>query len=108
VEEAEQKRGCPFVVEDESSTQLDLMSGRTWVRLHDSFYGECHARFSRKWQIPRAFNECWFGVISWRPVLVVEEAGVPGENQTSPLWSCKRFYRYIFLIYFLSNKLFVT
>jgi hypothetical protein len=29
VEEAEQKRGCPFVVEDESSTQLDLMSGRT-------------------------------------------------------------------------------
>jgi hypothetical protein len=46
--------------------------------------------------------------ISWRPVLVVEEAGVPGENQTSPLWSCKRFYRYIFLIYFLSNKLFVS
>jgi len=46
--------------------------------------------------------------ISWRPVLVVEEAGVPGENQTSPLWSCKRFYRYMFLIYFLSNKLFVT
>jgi hypothetical protein len=30
--------------------------------------------------------------ISWRLVLVVEEAGVPGENQTSPLWSCKRWH----------------
>jgi len=36
--------------------------------------------------------------ISWRPVLVVEEAGVPGENQ--------RYHERIYILSFVVNEIF--
>jgi len=63
--------------------QLGLLTGEQSIKFHSISYSHCiFIKFTplntQKNQINATYSN--ISAISWRPVLVVEEARVPGEN----------------------------